>query len=208
VTGDRSARCNVTEQLILVRHGETVHNIAGIAQGWSDSALSDRGEQQVARLAARVAAMGVDAIYSSSLNRALATARTIADATRLDITTLDDLREMNYGGWEGRSFLDVRRDNPDVYRRWISDPDAACPDGESHTDVRTRLERAFAAMRGRRVVAVTHGTAIRLAATLLLELPTLAAARFVQQNAAINIFVRRDDHFVLNVWNDTTHRGD
>jgi broad specificity phosphatase PhoE len=203
-----SARWQIAEQLILIRHGETVHNVAGIAQGWNDSALSERGRQQVARLAARVAMMGVDAIYSSSLDRAFATATVIADATKLAITKLDDLREMNYGGWEGRSFLDVRRDDAPVYRRWISDPDAACPDGESHNDVRTRLERAFAGMRGRRVVAVTHGTAIRVAATALLELPTLAAARFAQQNAAINIFVRRDDHFVLKVWNDTTHCGD
>jgi len=44
-------------QLILVRHGETVHNVAGIAQGWNDSALSERGEQQVAALASKLATM-------------------------------------------------------------------------------------------------------------------------------------------------------
>jgi broad specificity phosphatase PhoE len=208
VTGERSVRCGVSEQLILVRHGETVHNVAGIAQGWNDSALSDRGRRQVARLAERVAAMGVDTIYSSSLNRAFETARAIGQAADLGITTLDDLREMNYGGWEGRSFLDVRRDDVEVYRSWIADPDAASPNGESHNDVRARLERAFAGMSGRRVVVVTHGTAIRIAATALMQLPTLAAARFAQQNAAINIFVRRDDHFVLKLWNDTTHCGD
>jgi broad specificity phosphatase PhoE len=198
----------VIDQLILVRHGETVHNVAGIAQGWNDSALSDRGVRQVERAAARLATMGADAIYSSSLNRALSTAQKIAEATRLEITPLDDLREMNYGGWEGRSFLDVRREDADIYQRWISDPDAACPNGESHNDVRARLERAFASMSGRRVIVVTHGTAIRVAATVLLDLPPLAAARFAQQNAAINIFVRREDHYVLKLWNDTTHCGD
>ena len=45
------------EKLILIRHGETLHNVAGIAQGWNDSALSQRGEEQVTRLTERVATM-------------------------------------------------------------------------------------------------------------------------------------------------------
>jgi broad specificity phosphatase PhoE len=54
---------------------------------------------------------------------------------------LDELREMNYGGWEGRSFLDVRRDDEEIYQRWIADEEATCPSGESHADVRRRLEQ-------------------------------------------------------------------
>lgn len=193
------------DTLILIRHGETVHNVDGIAQGWNDSALSPRGEQQVAALARRIAAMEVDAIYSSTLNRALSTARAIASLTGHDITTLDDLREMNYGGWEGRSFLDVRKHDEETYLRWIDDGDAPCPDGESHNDVRRRIEAAVAEMRGRRVVAVSHGTAIRIAATALLQLPIGAARHFAQDNASVNIFVRRGDRFVLKLWNDTSH---
>jgi broad specificity phosphatase PhoE len=195
----------VIEKLILIRHGETVHNVDGIAQGWNDSALSPRGEQQVAALARRVAAMEVDAIYSSTLNRALSTARAIASLTNHEITTLDDLREMNYGGWEGRSFLDVRKYDEETYRRWIDDGDAPCPNGESHNDVRRRIEAAVAAMRGRNVVAVSHGTAIRIAATALLEIPIGAARHFAQDNASVSIFIRRGERFVLKLWNDTSH---
>lgn len=220
------------EQLILVRHGETVHNVAGIAQGWNDSALSPAGQEQVRRLAERLATMGIDAIYSSSLQRALSTARVISERTGAGIQILDDLREMNYGGWEGQSFLDVRRKDEDVYQRWIADPDAPCPEGESHNDVRKRLERAFAAIRNgvaqtlpsgpsgngkgtdksvgatcgrKRVVVVTHGTAIRVAATALMDLPVMASRSFAQDNASMNVFVWRGDRFVLKVWNDTTH---
>jgi len=193
-------------ELLLVRHGETIHNVAGIAQGWNDSALSERGVEQVRKLAARVARMQPTAIFSSPLGRALSTAELIADATSLSITTLDDLREMNYGGWEGRSFLDVRRDDEAIYRRWIDDPDCPCPDGESHNDVRTRMERAFAAVRDtERPVVVTHGTAIRIAATLLIDIPVIAARHFAQQNAALNIFDRRGERMVLKLWNDTSH---
>jgi broad specificity phosphatase PhoE len=195
----------VIERLILIRHGETVHNVDGIAQGWNDSALSPRGEEQVAALAERVAAMAVDAIYSSTLNRALSTARAIAKLTKHEIITLDELREMNYGDWEGQLFLDVRKNDDEIYRRWIDDGDVPCPNGESHNDVRRRMETAVSMMEGRRVVAVSHGTAIRIAATALLDLPISAARQFAQDNASINIFMRRGDRFVVKLWNDTSH---
>jgi broad specificity phosphatase PhoE len=195
------------QQLILVRHGETVHNVAGIAQGWNDSALSERGERQVRALAERLKSSGVTAIYSSPLGRALATAEVVAEATGLPVTVLDELREMNYGTWEGRSFLDVRQVDEEAYQRWINDEEAACPGGESHAGVRRRLERAFAAMTTAKPVVITHGTAIRISVTALLELPVMTARHFAQDNAAINIFFRRGERWVLKVWNDTTHCG-
>jgi len=191
----------VSRQLILVRHGQTVDNVAGIAQGWNDSALSDIGQTQVQRLAERLASLQPTAIYSSPLGRALATAEAIAAATGLPITQLPELREMNYGGWEGRSFLDVRREDEPAYQRWIADEEATCPDGESHADVRRRLVRAIRQINSERPIVVTHGTAIRIAATALLELPTMAARNFAQDNAALNVFVWRTNHWVLKVWN-------
>lgn len=193
------------EQLILVRHGETIHNVAGIAQGWNDSVLSDAGQRQVQAVAQRLRTYSPDAIYSSPLGRALSTAEAIAAATGLPIATLDDLREMNYGQWEGRSFLDVRREFADAYHRWIADAESPSPDGESHADVRRRLERAFQSIDAKRPVVVTHGTAIRIGATALMELPVMASRHFAQDNAAINVFFRRGERFVLKLWNDTTH---
>ena len=195
------------EQLILVRHAETLHNAAGIAQGWNDSALSEEGKRQARQLAERVAAMQPNALFSSSLERALATARVIGEAAGLVPRPLDDLREMSYGAWEGRSFLDIRRDDESIYRRWIDDPECACPSGESHNDVLRRMRRAFEIIaqssnsESLRAVVVTHGTAIRIGATALLELPIMASRHFAQDNAAINIFVRRGERFVLKLWN-------
>lgn len=218
------------EQLILIRHGETVLNAAGIAQGWNDSALSETGQRQVNALAQRLKTHGVTAIYSSPLGRAMATAQAIADALALPITTLDDLREMGYGEWEGMRFLDVREKYAEHYARWVDDPDYACPGGESHRDVLSRLERGFAqigvtagAIAGQasqpdgsaqipstnagrqRIVVVTHGTAIRVGATSLLGAPLSTARHLAQDNASFNLFFRRGDRFVLKVWNDTTH---
>jgi len=191
------------KQLILVRHGETLHNVAGIAQGWNDSELSDKGREQIRGLAERLVAYAPTTIYSSPLGRAISTAEVIGNVTGVKVVTLDDLREMNYGAWEGRSFLDVRREYEEIYQRWIDDETCRCPDGESHADVRARLERAFAAMNSERPIVVTHGTAIRIAATALLQLPVMASRHFAQDNAGMNVFVRRQDRWVLKVWNQT-----
>lgn len=195
----------MSRQLILVRHGETLHNVAGIAQGWNDSELSDRGNEQVRKLATRLAALKPTALYSSPLGRALSTAEAIAETTGLPIQTLDDLREMSYGNWEGMSFLDVRGAYKPIYEQWIEDPECPCPNGESHNDVRRRLERAFGSINSDRAIVVTHGTAIRIGATALLNLPVMSSRHFAQDNAALNLFVWRMDRWVLKHWNDTTH---
>jgi len=201
------------EQIVLVRHGETLHNVAGIAQGWNDSELSENGVRQVRRLGERLRTYGMNAIYSSPLSRAIATARTIAEFTGLEIVALDDLREMNCGRWEGQEFLKVRQNDPEIFRRWIEDPEYPCPDGESHGDVRRRMERALqqieAAGEGSvaplRPIIVSHGTAIRLVTTSLLKVDISVARNFAQDNAAINLFMRRGERWVMKVFNDATH---
>lgn len=196
----------MSEQLILVRHGETIHNVNGIAQGWQDSELSERGRDQVARLATRLVQFEPDALFSSPLPRAMSTAEAIRAVSGLEIEVLEDLKEMNYGGWEGRSFLDVRKTEEEHYRRWISDPECRCPGGESHNDVLARMNRAFDAVRhARRPVLVTHGTAIRIGATALLQAPISMSRHLAQDNASINLFVWRAGRCVLKAWNDTTH---
>lgn len=195
------------ETLILVRHGQTLHNVSGIAQGWDDSPLSETGRDQVLRLAERIARLEPTALYSSPLGRAVATAGAIRDATGLELQLLDELKEMHYGRWEGKSFLDVRRADEEAYQRWIEEEESACPGGESHAEVRRRIERAFGSLASARPVVVTHGTAIRIGVTALLGVPVMSSRHFAQDNAALNLFVRRNDRWVLKLWNDTTHCG-
>ena len=195
----------MSRQLILVRHGQTEHNIAGFAQGWGDSALSVSGREQVLRLAERLQSLSPTALYCSPLGRARATAQAIADRTGLPIVEVEELREMNYGGWEGRSFLDVRREDEAGYQQWISEAEACCPDGESHAGVRRRLEQVFSRINDDRAVLVSHGTAIRIAVTALLDVPVMTSRHFAQDNAAINIFDWRAGRWVMKIWNDATH---
>lgn len=196
------------ERLILVRHGETTHNSQGITQGWSDSGLSERGAGQVDGVARRLVVFSPTAVFCSTLPRAIATAEKIASRIGLTVRQLPDLREMNCGRWEGVPYMNVRRDEADFYKRWAEDPRLPCPDGESYFDVMERMQRAFSEIEAAREpvpVVVSHGTAIRIAATSLLSLPLESARSFAQDNAAINVFERRAGRYVLQCWNDTTH---
>ena len=201
------------EELILVRHGETLHNVQGIAQGWNDSGFSEAGSSQVRALAHRLRAFAPTALYTSTLQRARATADAIGAETGLSPIGLDDLREMNCGRWEGMSFLKVREVDAELYKQWISDPEASCPGGESHAGLRRRMEKAIATIDAgpgpnTHPVVVTHATAIGVITTYLLDLPVDAARAFAQDNAAINVFRRRGDRYVLKLWNDTAHCGE
>ncbi len=193
------------DHLLLARHGQTVHNVAGIAQGWNDSELSELGRTQVQHLARRILELKPTALYSSPLGRAMSTAEAIRDVTGLEIIANEDFREMNYGRWEGCSFLDVRRTDEEIYQRWIADGEEPCPEGESHMDVRRRVLRGIESVTTERPVIVTHGTALRILATALLDIPVMTSRNFAQENAALNVFAKRGERWILKQWNDAGH---
>src|SRR5437763_16886139 len=88
-------------RLILVRHGETAANREFRYIGRRDDALSERGEAQAKQLAEALAILPIAAAYSSPLQRAYQTAWAIAARHRLEVQTADDLRDGDFGLWEG-----------------------------------------------------------------------------------------------------------
>jgi len=97
-------------RLLLVRHGETVDNVAGIYAGVRDSALTTHGALQTVRLGAHLASNGVKIshIYSSDLQRAVKTAEAIRLAqipTPPETVELKMLREQDFGWWEGKAIV-------------------------------------------------------------------------------------------------------
>ena len=91
-------------RLILVRHGETEWNAQRRYQGHSDVPLSALGRRQAARAAERLAALKIDAVYTSDLGRALETAEIIAEQRGLEVCAEPRLRELNFGVFEGLTF--------------------------------------------------------------------------------------------------------
>jgi glucosyl-3-phosphoglycerate phosphatase len=157
-------------RLVLWRHGQTQWNVDGRFQGQSDIPLDAVGEQQAERAARLLAGLRPDAIVSSDLVRAMATAAPLTRLTGLTVTTDKDLRERFGGLWEGLTDTEIRTRYPAEHAAWMP------PGGESSAVVAERagaaLERIAAGMApGTLVVVVSHGAAIRLGAARLLGFP-------------------------------------
>src|SRR3954451_10202115 len=88
-------------RLLFVRHGETDWNAEGRLQGHTDRALNEYGRRQAHELADRLVGDGVAAIYASDLARAKEAAEIIAARLDLPVVVDPDLRERNWGNWEG-----------------------------------------------------------------------------------------------------------
>jgi broad specificity phosphatase PhoE len=150
--------------LLLVRHGETDWNADGRLQGQTDRPLSDFGRRQARQLADELAGEGLDAIYASDLSRARETAEIVGERLGLAVALDADLREKDWGTWEG--LTPVERDRVEFV-------------GES---TEAHLERTLRALRriselhpGGRVLVVSHGGSMRRiqTATLGFALPVV-----------------------------------
>ena len=94
-------------KLYLVRHGETDYNNTMRFQGQTDIPLNQTGVEQAEKLAAFFKDIPLDAVYSSSLQRAGKTAEIIAEAKGLEPVSLDALKEMSFGIWENMNSSDI-----------------------------------------------------------------------------------------------------
>lgn len=154
-------------RMLLLRHGQTALSVEKRYSGLGDPALTELGEAQAAGAAARIGGIGgVDAILTSPLLRARQTAEAVAATTGLPVEVHDGLIETDFGEWEGLTFVEARRRDPELFARWLGNPDVAPPGGESfdQAGVRVAAERAkiVADFPGRTVVVVSHVTPIKL----------------------------------------------
>lgn len=155
----------MTLQLLLVRHGESAGNHAGMFTGHSPSPLTARGRAQAEAVGVALSEPPPDAIYSSDLVRAMDTAAPLARRLGLEVVTRASLRERDMGAWVGVTFADVEARWPDDWQKVLDrDPDHCPPSGESHRACGARVAQAIdeivRAHPGGRVVVVSHGVAI------------------------------------------------
>lgn len=132
------------ERVVLARHGETEWNRAGRRQGQLDSPLTDRGRAQALVLAEGVAALLVDAIFTSPLGRSPATAAVCAERVGLPVTTIDELAEVNHGDMAGLTSAELDRRFPGALARRSQDKYRwRFPGGESYADADCRAGAAL-----------------------------------------------------------------
>ncbi len=144
--------------ILLARHGETDWNREHRVQGHTDRPLNDTGRAQALALAESLAGEPLDAVYASDLSRASETARAVAEPRRLPVRTLRELREKDFGTWEGLTDEEILRRFPDARRgHWGDGETSEAMAGRVVTAVRTIAEHHP----GERVLVVSHGGPLR-----------------------------------------------
>jgi probable phosphoglycerate mutase len=196
----------------LVRHGQTDWNLEGRVQGHSDTPLNGEGRRQAGLLAARLQAVEFSIAYSSDLGRAVETAEAVLTRSRTDLNLLSGLREKSYGEIEGKTFRELEKDSPDLFKNLLveDDLDFAPPGGESDLQMFHRVRETIEQIRdglleNDNVLIASHGGALRAAAMALLGLPENALWRFLLSNGSLSIVSTYPRNAVLELWNDTSH---
>ena len=136
----------------LIRHGRTEWNDTGRYQGQTDLPLSNEGAAELVR-----ADFSPKTVYVTPLKRTQETARILFPDARQIV--IDDLREMDFGVFEGRTYIEM--ENDDDYRAWVEDNcRGRCPGGESREEFAARICAAFEKLMDESeddVVIVAHG---------------------------------------------------
>ncbi len=192
--------------MVLVRHGETEANRAGLLLGRADPPLNERGRQQADALATALRREPDPLIIASPLARAQETAARIAAATGASLETDPRLIELDYGEWDERRLNDVP---PDVASRWRADPTFAPPGGESLAELRARVAPCEVSLRERArdgtAIVVSHVSPIKAMILIALELNDGFAWRLRLDVASICRVAPGPAGPVLVTFNETGH---
>jgi alpha-ribazole phosphatase len=173
-------------RLILVRHCEPQEDARGLCYGRLDIGLSDAGRQHAERLATSLRQHDWDAVYSSPRLRA----RETAVAVNRDVVIDDDLREIDFGDLEGRSYEEIAETDPELYRAWMERPTTVhFPGGESFAELKVRALEALDRIRAAHgaAVVVTHGGVLRAGLAAWLGMPDESIFSLDQRYGGVTI---------------------
>lgn len=179
----------MARRLILIRHGQVEARFVGRFVGSTDAALSPTGLRQAEQLAAWLAQQRPGACFCSPLRRCTETARAAVAGLSLQPQVDPDLRETDFGAWEGLSFADIAGRDAAAVDRWARfESGFRFPGGESIADFTSRIGAAadrMAASSAETVVAFTHGGVIRFMLCALLRLDPRSYAAFEVKPAGV-----------------------
>lgn len=199
-------------RVYLIRHGATELSAEDRFAGSVDVLLSADGANQARLLGQRLAAQPIVAVYASPMKRTVATAELVAEPHQLPVQTVDAVREIAHGRWEGKTRAEVETDWPEEYDRWEHDPYSFAPvGGESGLQVTARALPALLQLieqhRDSQFAVVSHKATIRLLlCTLLAFDPRRYRDRLDMSPAALNVLDFQDlDHARLTLFNDVSH---
>ena len=196
-------------EIILARHGETEWNIGEVFRGRLDIELNQTGIKQAKLLAEYLSNLKIDAIYSSPLKRALATAEIIATYHKLNVEIAPGLIDFDYGKWQGLPHQEVKDKYKKLYAEWINSPEKVkIPAGGSLNDVRKRatgvVDNVIAKYEGT-VILVSHRVVNKVLICALLGLDNSHFWNIRLDTCGITTFIYENERFILTKHNDTSY---
>lgn len=184
-------------EVVLVRHGETEWSRAGRHTGWTDVPLTDVGRAQARALGDLLRGRDFASVLTSPLQRAAETCRLAGCGNSAEI--IDELREWDYGAYEGRTTPDIRRDVPG-WTVWTH----GVVGGESIEQVAGRADAVIDRVRGVEgdVALFAHGHVLRILAARWCDLDATAARHFMLDTATISILAYERETPAIRSWNE------
>jgi broad specificity phosphatase PhoE len=183
-------------QAWLARHGATDWSESGKHTGRTDIPLNDDGTAAAIRLAGEHAGERFDLVLCSPLRRARDTCGLAGFGDQAEVD--DNLREWDYGDYEGLTTTEIREDRPG----WNVFTDG-CPHGETVAEVGARADRVIARIQTveGRVLVFGHGHSLRVLAARWVELPADSGARLTLGTATVSVLGWERETATIHRWN-------
>ena len=187
---------NENLQLWLIRHGETEWSLSGAHTSRTDIPLTERGKERAAKIRTYLAQRKFNLVLTSPLQRARETCRIAgyADVAQIE----ENLREWDYGIFEGRTTADIRKDQPD-WSIW----DTPVPEGEPVEHVAARAQKVIdrALQAGGDVALFAHAHILRILAATWLGLEPRGGRLFALGTGSVSTLGYERENRVISTWN-------
>lgn len=201
----------MSTKIYLVRHGETEWNKLGKFQGCTDINLSSEGIVQATHIKNRFNG-NFDYIYTSPLKRAMDTAKIISMGKNINPVVIDEIREINFGDWEGLTIRDIAANYPKEFKIFRNDEFEApiCGGDLSIKNACLRAKDAILKVasenKDKTSIIVAHGGIIKAGLIGIFDWKMTMYHRIILGNTSVcEVIFNKDMEPTLMTLNDTSH---
>lgn len=186
-------------ELYLIRHGETAWSLSRQHTGRTDIPLTERGRAEARALGRLLDGRRFARVLVSPLKRAAETAHLAGYDSLAE--RCEELREWDYGEYEGRKTVDIRNEAPG-WLIWTG----LVPGGETLEQVAARAERVIklAAEASGDVALFAHGHILRVLTARWCGLPAVEGRRFLLETATLTVLGWEHDYRGVRIFNART----
>lgn len=187
------------QEIWLFRHGETEWSLSGAHTSRTDLPLTANGLKQAQELAPRLKGRKFALVLTSPMSRARETCRLVGFGDQAEVT--NDLKEWDYGAYEGRTTPDIRKENPS-WQLWRD----GVVQGELVEHVGARVARVIerCSKVDGDVALFAHGHVLRILTAVWLGLPPADGKLFALNTGTMSVLGYEHEYRVIRRWNSSS----